>query len=470
MTAERGLAEFEERTVGFEFENPVVGADGNPASADSMQEFWRAMAERGWRTKLDADAPTVIGAEKDFARGRVVLTSDCAACNLEMALPPCRTVGEAAALHAEVGGEAVRALASRGLRLLAFGIQPGTFSDTDAARIPSTHYDALRRAGSGDSFTNGIMLANSAHQVGVGVRVREAVGATNELLKMTGLVVALCGNSPVHGWSVLPWKEWRVVAWDFRFLVGRPGFERLTQFPARPFASLADYYAYYWDTPFMILAPLRGGRWMLPEEELTYGEYFSKARVPARDLDGEPRELAPEPRDFEVALRAMWPLVKPHLIVEPGRVGVGEFLESMRADALEDYLEGRLSNCYIEYRGAAASPRGEESALPALILGLVNNLEGLGRIGRLHSWDSWRGLVYQAAARGMSAEIDGRGIRPLLSRLVEAAAEGLSARPFGEAEHLNALAERVERGENPADRAVRTFGEGREKFLRDLSY
>jgi gamma-glutamylcysteine synthetase len=447
----RNLAEFEERRVGLEFENPVIDATGNPASSASMQEVWSDFASSGWQVGRDSDSQTIISAEKDFGHGTVALTSDCAACNLEMALPPCQTISEAGALYARVTAEVLPVLAARGLSLLAYGIQPGAFADVDEARTPSTHYQALERAGSGNRFTNAIMLANSAHQVGVGIRVREAVEVTNELLKITGLVVALCGNSPIHGWEILPWKEWRILGWDFRFIVDTPGFEKLTQFPSRPFRTLADYYSYYWDTPSMILVPLREGRWILPDEELTYGEYFSKSRVTARDLGGEARDLTPEPHDFNV-------------------VSVREFFDSLRDDTLEDYLEGRLSNCYVEYRGGAASPRGEELALPSLILGLVNNLAALKQIGRRHAWKQWGELIYEAAARGLDARIDGQSVVPLLKALIETAAEGLSNRPYGEGAHLDALRERLARRRNPADTAVEAFRRGRENFLRRVRY
>jgi len=167
----------------------------------------------------------------------------------------------------------------------------------------------------------------------------------------------------------------------------------------------------------MILPPICEGKWILPDKKMNFLEYFSQSRVSAYDLEGNSVELVPNPDDLNWAMLCNWPHAKPHIILDPKKITVREFMDNFQKDTLEEYLEGKVVNCYLECRAGAAAPVGEEMAIPALMLGLVNNIDGVKEITKLYSWKEWNNLVFEAAAKGMKAKIKGDSVIPLLQRL-----------------------------------------------------
>jgi len=132
----------------------------------------------------------------------------------------------------------------------------------------------------------------------------------------------------------------------------------------------------------------------------------------------------------------MWPFAKLHLVVDAASATVADFIAALSAGALEEYLDGNLVNSYLECRAAAATPVGEEATVPALFLGLINNLDGLADLVARHDWAAWQALVYQTARHGFAARIDGRPVAPLVDALLHVAEEGLAARGGAEEEIL----------------------------------
>lgn len=465
------LADFTERLVGLELENQLLDAVGRALSFERMQNVWQNFVRLGWELRIDPVLGVIKGLEKSFDGKSVSLSSDCSAGNVEMALPPMATVNEAEQLRQAVFRDILHVTAEDGLRLCALGMNPGYLGTLDTLRVQATLYQAFERMGGSGYFNNGVMMPVSANQTGVSVRLSEAVAAVNGITAVSGLVVALCANAAISEWQPLPWKEWRVLAWDFRFVGRKPGFERLTGFPERPFGSLAEYYRYYWQLPNMILPPIREGGWVIPDEKLPLLDYLERKRAMAgRDLQGNPVELVPSISDLNLGLICMWPFARLHLVVDESRVSLADFTATLWAGGLEEYLEGRLCNSYLECRAAATTPVGEEATVPALFLGLVNNLEELGDLAARYEWSVWRSLVYQAAQHGLQAEIEGQPVTPLIEELFEIAKRGLASRGKGEESFLEPLRQRMTDGRCPADKALAALAQGRETLLDYATY
>src|SRR3989338_1099355 len=89
------LTDYDERMIGFEFENPIVRQNGEPINFDLLQEVWR-----------------------DF----------------EMALPPMQNLGDAENLYILVRGEILSVLSKHYLSIAAVGIYPGSISDVSTMR------------------------------------------------------------------------------------------------------------------------------------------------------------------------------------------------------------------------------------------------------------------------------------------------------------------------------------------------
>src|SRR3989339_799653 len=410
----KDLTNFEKRLVGLEFENQIIGDNLRPITFERMQKVWKYFEKLGWKINTDPVLRVIGSLDKNFGNGNVNLSYDSAAGNLERAFPPVQNLGEAEKLLSKVHADALKVLGKNKLRMLGTGLQPGIFSSPKKMRTKNTIYLALEKMGASDYFDNAMMMANSAHQAGISLRIEEVIDVTNELTKVTGLIVSLFANSCIQSWKLLPWQEWRMICWDLRFIGAEPGFYKLTGFPPKPFKSLTDYFKYYWDLPHMILPPTREEVWCVPVKKINYFGYFSGKEFEARSLLGKRTKLEPSVKDINLAMISMWPHAKPHLVIDSEQATVSDFMENLRKNTLEKYLKGKLLNCYMEYRGAAASPPNEEMALPDFVLGLVENISEVKKFTKQYSWNEWKELVYKASVYGMDIKINGKSIYGLL--------------------------------------------------------
>src|SRR3989344_3599489 len=270
----RDLTDWKERLVGIEYENPVVDLEGNPVSLSAMQNVWKNLGAMGWKPKFDSIVNLYAGAEKQYKGGTINLISDNGAGNFEIALPPLSDIHEAQRLLAEVHKDVVEALRKESLFYLGIGIQPGRPGEPiEDYRVKNTLFTGfsknMEQAGGPNAirFGNSLFYGLAAHQTGVSLRLPEVLPTINEFIKTIGLITALCGNSSIQNWEVLPWKEWRIPAYPFRFIATEKiGFEKTTVPRKTPFTSLADFLKYYWDVPFMVLPPLRNGSFVIPEK------------------------------------------------------------------------------------------------------------------------------------------------------------------------------------------------------------
>jgi gamma-glutamylcysteine synthetase len=460
-----------ERTIGLEFENPVLRKNGEPVSYDEMQSLWQSFVKRNWKPKVDPVLGIIDGLSKDFNDVSASIISDAGAGNFELALSPQKNIAGAKEAYDLVMAEILPILEEHNIMLVGFGMQPGHIADMEDFRRKNSMYVAWTELGSSDKYANETSSAISAHQVGVGANVRELAEITNEIIKVTGLITALCGNSPIHNWEKLPYKEWRIICMSgLRMVSNYAEFIKVIGFPERPFNSLSDILRYYWDTPFMMLPLLRNDQWIIPDEKINFLSYFKKKEIMGHDTAGKSVQVIPEASDVNWASIQFWSHLKPHLTVDDSKITVKEFVEKLEADRLEEYLEDKLTNCYVECRVAGAAPVGEEMAIPSLMVGLVNNLEELKTITQRYTWNDWKELVYDAAVRGLDAEVAGDKILPVLKDFIEVAKNGLIARKFGEEKNLEPFYVRMETGKNPADLALEHFEKSKEDFINFIRY
>ncbi len=464
------LTHYKERLIGLEFENPIIDENGEPIEFPLIQEIWKDFEKRGWILEKDPVYGVSSGVTKLFPQGIVNLSVDFGASNFETALPPVQNIEEAMSLYTLVRDEILKVLSRHHLSLAASGIYPGTIDDTSKMRDETFLMTSHEIMGGSNQFNTGVVSAISAHQVNVSVKIDEMVAAVNGLTKIAGFVVALCGNSAIHAWNILPWKEWRILAWDFRFRSNILGFEKLSGYHAKPFDSLSELFNYYWAVPFMPLSPRRDNGSVIPEKKVDYKTYFKSDELEGKDLLGNKTTLKPAPRDLNLAMIAMWPFTKAHIVLDVEKVTVDDFMEHLEKNNLESYLVGKLTNCYVEFRAGAAAPKGEESALPAFILGLVNNLEKFKEFTEKFTWEEGRDSIYRAAVSGLEAKIGDKKIIDLLPELVSIAEEGLKRRSFNESTYLQPLLRRLKEKKNPADEAILKYKEGRKEFLSYISY
>jgi gamma-glutamylcysteine synthetase len=461
-----------QRTIGLELENPLLRSNGEPIDFNVIQKVWKSFAKKGWTPRVDPFLKGVIdGLSKDFDGFIASITSDSGAGNFELAISPQGNLNEAKKIHKIIFSEVRSIIKKDKLVLAGFAIQPGHIENIDNFRRRNAMYSAWSSMISSDAYSNVVSSTISAQQVGIGIKLKEFIEVTNELLKITGLITALTGNSPVHNWKILPYKEWRIICMShLRFSGNIKGFEKVIGFPERPFSSVADFFKYYWSIPCMMLPLLKNDEWVVPENKINFLQFFKKKSIIGRNLKKEKIKIVPDKSDIEWASVQMWPHAKPHISLNLEKITLEDFIKNLNDDNLENYLDGKLTNCYVECRAAGAPPVGEEFALPALMLGLVNNLCGLKKITKKFDWEEWRNLVFDAAVSGMDARIKNESIFPLLWELHNCALLGLKKRRLNEEKYLKNILKRIEARKNPADNALEKYKIGKKEFLRYISY
>jgi gamma-glutamylcysteine synthetase len=467
------LANLGKKTIGLEFENPLLKRDGNAIDFPTIQSVWRSFEKKGWKPRFDPTLSDVIDAvSKDFGVGSASIISDAGAGNFELALSPQANLDSAKAAYDKVMKEVLQVIKASNLILVGLAMQPGNIPDMEQFRRRNSMYIAWSEMGVSDIFANETSSAISAHQVGIGMKLSEFVEATNELMKISGLIIALCGNSAIQNWKVLPYKEWRAISiGTIRFINNIPEVEKLVGFPERPFTSVADFFKYYWEVPFMMLPLLRDRTgWIVLNDRVDYLKFFHGAPVNGRILKGgEKVTVTAEVEDINWATIQMWPHVKPHFTIDTTKVKLEDFVTNFDNDTLETYLADKLTNCYIECRAAGASPVGEEMVIPALMLGIMNNLEGLKEITKLYNWKEWGDLVFEVSVHGIDSKIKGKSIIPLLNDLLSVALSGLSKRKLGEEKYLEPIKMRIKEKKNPADKCIEEFKKSGPEGLLNFS-
>ena len=109
-------------------------------------------------------------------------------------------------------------------------------------------------------------------------------------------------------------------------------------------------------------------------------------------------------------------------------------------------------------------------ALPAFVLGLVENISEVKKFTKQYSWNEWKELVYKASVYGMDIKINGKSIYGLLKKLLEIAEEGLNGRKMNEAKYLKVPWKRLANKENPASQSALAFKKSKKDFLKLITY
>jgi gamma-glutamylcysteine synthetase len=463
------LMQFKERLVGLEFENPLVREDGTIIDKKDLQKFWETFIKKGDQPDIDYLTNILVGAKKKLKNGSFeALNTDTGICILEMSLSPQPDLHQAKKVFEEVLISVIKTARKTKLRLLGYATQPrkitGETKNYKSDKSLYTAFSHIRR--------HNVMIPVCAHQTGVSVKLDELIRATNMLQALSGAVVCLIANSPIFEEKVTPWKELRLFSWQLFSTSGRTKAEMraFAQTPKKPFKSVADYLKYIWASP-MILPALRNGQWVKPKKTITWLDFFQKKRWSARDFYDKEVLLEPTISDINLAAISYWLDAKPHLTVSSEKATVEGFVKALEKDRLENYLNDKLLNCYIEYRIGGTAPIGEEMALPALTLGLINNLEDAETLVKQYKWKDWFNLRQTSYITAMETEFMGESILTLLSKIVDIAEIGLKKRKLKEEGYLLPLRKRIAEGKIPADKDIEIFEKkGLSGFLNSVTY
>jgi gamma-glutamylcysteine synthetase len=410
--AQRFLSSFPERidgarTVGRELEFPLVAADG---SAADLRRLWDLiLAQGGMKPKYDTGSGLLVeAAGADYG-----YTIEVGVGTVELNTRPCRSLFEIDAIARQGVERLVRVASAYGWRLLGYGIQPVT-PPSLALMTPKQRYQSLYRAMGASWLWYTITAADQVHWA---IRRDEVIPVLNFGNLMAPVIIALCANSPVHAGALSPYCSAREAQ---HVLIHANEFRH--GMPQRPYADAEEFVRRLARATHLIR---RSDGLVVPE---------------ARPFSASLGELA---RDADAAYDAF--LFHEHYIWNSARA--------------------RAAYGTIELRPACQQPWHEQMAAAALSIGLLEAREEIeewlgdtvgagGSIYTEEAWDRMRLWHRQVIRDGLRAP---QPAADLLPALVQMAEGGLARRGFGEERLLAPLFDRLERNENPAQRARRIF-------------
>lgn len=458
------------RRIGLELENLLLNPDASLISKSVVRQFWQDFIALGWKEKRDSMSGEILAGQKEYDGQSVVASTDGSLSTFELALPPFYSIQEEENLLKRLHAEILPIFKKYNLHLLGIGLNPGHTSVGDEHLTGKSFYKTVKRFW--HLFNLG--FGTAANQTNISIRIDEVIPSINALTAISGLITALTSNSSVADWRILPWKEFRQPLFSKLFSVtDYPSFEAVVcNPPQNPFASFSQYLlSFLAAKPFMIITPMRDGQFVVLDKKVTWLEYFKGSEWSGIDLAGNKKILKPDVSDINMAMNNQWYPTVLHMVCDENKTTVFDFIQALEQNNVEEYLDGKLNNLYIEYRIASAQLKGEEFNCPALILGLVENLSELEKLVSRYDWSDWVALSDKAAIIGMNAKIKDATCRELLSELIEISRHGLRQRNLGEETYLDLLEKRLADNRAPSDDVNEFFNKhGKEGFMDYLSY
>jgi gamma-glutamylcysteine synthetase len=391
------------RTVGREAEFPVVTATGEAVDA---RRLWQALLTN---PRLEPEYGAGALGQRDFIVGLkgpdFSYALEVGLGTVEISTRPCQNLFEIQEIMRDAVAQLVSAAARAGWRVLGYGVQP---LSPPSLRImsPKQRYLSLYRAMADPWLWYTVTAADQLH---VAISRAEMTPMLNYGSLIAPIVVALCANSPVYA--------------------GRES----------PYCSAREG----------VMAAIRAN-------EHRHG-MLSR---PVRDL-----------ADFvETIAQATYLIVRAGGQIVPSSIPFTEYLRTHGADYSaflfhEHYIwnSARLRAAYgtLEIRPACQQPWTETMAVAALNLGLVEAQPVLHAmiIQELGDdyWARMRTYHQQAIRYGLDAP---QPLPDLLRRVLLHVEAALTQRGFGEERLLAPLWRRLERRQNPAQRARAVFRHG----------
>ncbi|HHW89257.1 MAG TPA: hypothetical protein GX400_23955 [Chloroflexi bacterium] len=388
------------RTVGREAEFPVVAASGE---AVDVRRLWQALLAN---PRLEPEYGAGALGQRDFIVGLkgpdFSYALEVGVGTMEISTRPCQNLFEIQEIMQDAVSQLVSAAARAGWRVLGYGVQP---LSPPHLRImsPKQRYLSLYRAMADPWLWYTVTAADQLH---VAIGRDEMTAMLNYGSLITPIVIALCANSPVYAGRESPYCSAREgVMAAIRANEHRHGML------ARPMRDVADF--------------------------------------------------------IETIAQATYLIVRAGGEIVPSSIPFTEYLRAHGADYAaflfhEHYIwnSARLRAAYgtLEIRPACQQPWTETMAVAALNLGLVEaqpmlHAQIIEELGDDY-WGRMRTYHQQVIRYGLNAP---QPLPGLLGRALAQAEAALTQRGFGEERLLAPLWRRLERRQNPAQRARIVF-------------
>lgn len=386
-----------QRTIGREAEYPIVKATGEAADARRLLEHLRATL--GLEAHYDTGNPRlIVGADGDDYKYAL----EVGVGTIEVNTRPCHTLFEIQAIMVEAVLPVVRQAAYHGWRVLGYGIQPVSPPHI-TIMSPKQRYQSLYRAMGAEWLWYTVTASDQCH---VAIGRAELVPLLNFGNLMAPVLIALCGNSPIHSGRLSRFCSSR----EGR-MAGIHANEFRHGMPARPYTSIVDYVRTVVQARYLIAR--RAGE-VIPLNQ-PFTDYL--------------REHGPDYPAF---------LYHEHYIWNSARL--------------------RAAYGTIEIRPACQQPWPEQMAAMTLSVGLIEAAPAIDAyVQAVLGSDYWaimRTYHQQVIRFGLAAP---QPAPRFLETIVELATTGLQQRGHGEESLMTPIHNRIYRRLNPAQRNRRIF-------------
>jgi len=452
------MTDSDSRTIGPEGEYLVVRrSDFKSAGRTDVREFFSSLVRDGWEPDWDLQTGKLVGVSQKHNGDKVKVSTDFGTGTLEINFIPRTTLHQIDAELNQTLSYVSRKLDENDLLLLGYGIQPVSppakelVAEKGRYSTLEQRFWTRERKEIHDGCTDvHFHTINAAQQVHVSLRnAPEAVRATNLLNLASPAIIALMGNSPIwlNGQGV-KYNDARQIFWDWVVNVPQDTYRKGV--PKRLFSDLQDYVNCQ-----LGFEPVMTAR--VGDEGVSYFEIvghdslrhcFERGEIQVVLPGSVNREVYDKTKDVKAALNPTQRLST----LKPDNIDV------FAQDSFSWY-EARLKAEYgtVELRCCSQQPLKEQMVVPAVALGLVENLDELEEALEGFSTDDARKARLLCINYGLAGKYRDEKVLGVAERLVDVARTGLERRGLGEEVYLEPLDRRLSEKKNPGDRILEAY-------------
>ncbi len=439
--------------IGYEYEFFVVDRESlMPIRGNRFDAVHKALADKGWKNYYDHISKGLNYSKK----GGITLKTDVVLHIFELNMPPCDSVGGADAQFREALGGIDAELAKVGCKALMTGGFPAKIDYCERTRgNDAIAYDIKLE----ETVSDWYVIAGD--HIWLDVEPGQMLRAMNVFNRLSGVLIALFGNSPVIEGKIQPNIEQRSplpergVKCGFTFGV-----------PSQPYASFCQYLNLILGARFYFLIDDDGTCYYLKDAGLTYLDYF-KGKNRIERVDGTSMERAPKIGDVEDMLRRNFVDMRPKFRFKKD-VKLQDFLDAVKQNDDNAVLE-MLDKTFLEIRVVPCQRLAESSVAPAFVLGLQENLDKMEAYLGQKPYSFWASLKPHAVQDGLAFSIEGTSMSQIASDLAELSQEGLLKRGKGEERFLKRLFERIKNKKNVGQENLEIFRKGGVRKLAEAN-
>ncbi len=404
-------------TVGRESEFPIVWSDG---TSGDILHLWPYLAENGPKLQEKREASGLL---VELRGDDALYVAEVGRGTVEIVVGPHGNLHETYDVHMRARDRLQRAVEASGQRLLGYGIQPRT-APCAPIMTPKQRYDVIHDA-LGPPWL--WFTVTASDQVHLAVDRADALEASRVCHLLTPVLVAICANSSIGGAAdlgVASGREARMGEIHSEF--GRHGL------PTWPDGTWADLVARY--ARQLWLVRTRNG--VYSKASGSFDDFLESLPLPQ---DAGPTAMDAVFEDFLMHEHYIWNSARP-----------------------------RSAHGTIEVRAACQQPLSESMTAAAMGIAMASGARSIGQwLDAELGPDAWQKMKrwHHAVVRdGLAAPAP---LPDLIPRALEHMEAALKQRGAGEEVYLRPAWERVQAGQNPADRARAAFRAGGVSALVD---